>query len=178
MRSLNSPFFRVGILAAVILMIFSMPAREFLKLTFIFGIPFIIFLSFMVKKPKYSAVWIISIIGLLVIAGGYIYMLTDLPERIETRRIIGEGAALVAEGKYDQAITEYQKLKELGRAEQMQEKITEAEKEKNSAEIMAEARQLLKDGDQAAALQKLDSIPDGTRVSREASRMLKEIKDD
>lgn len=178
MRSLNSPFFRVGILAAVILMIFSMPAREFLKLTFIFGIPFIIFLNFMVKKPRYSMVWIISVIGLLVITGGYVYMLTDLPERIETRRIIGEGAALVAEGKYDEAIAGYQNLKELGRVEQMQKKITEAEQEKHAAEIMGEARQLLRDGEEEAALQKLDSIPDGTRVSREASRMLKEIKSD
>lgn len=174
---LKSPFVRVGIAVAVILMIFSLPAREFLKLTFLFGIPFILFLSFTVKKRRYSPIWIISVLGLIVVTGGYFYMLGDLPERIETRRIISEGAALVAEGKYDQAITRYRQLEKLDRSEKMHKKIAEANKEKEAAIALAEARALLQKGDQAEAFKKIESIPEDTRAAREGKRVLKELKE-
>lgn len=174
---LNSPWVRLGIAAAVILMIFSIPAREFLKLTFMLGIPFVLFLSLAAKKRRYSPIWFISVLGLLVVVGGYVYMLGDLPERIETRKIISEGAVLVAEGKYDQAIKTYRRLEKLNRTEKMEKKIAEAEKEKQAAILLAEARALIQNGNQTEAIKKIESIPEGTRAKREASRILKELKE-
>lgn len=174
---LKSPFVRLGIAAAVILMIFSVPAREFLKLTFMFGIPFILFLSFVVKKRKYSPVWLISVLGLLMVTGGYFYMLGDLPERIETNKIISAGAALVAEGKYDQAITRYRQLEKLDRSQKMHKKIAEANREKEAAILLAEARALLQKGSQAEAIKKIESIPENTRAAREARSILKDLKE-
>lgn len=174
---LNSPFVRLGIAAAVILMIFSIPAREFLKLTFMLGIPFVLFLSLAAKKRKYSPVWVVSVMGLFVVVGGYVYMLGDLPERIETRKIISEGAVLVAEGKYDQAINCYRQLEKLNRSEKMEKKIAEADKEKKASILLAEARALMQNGNESEAIKKIQSIPEGTRAKREASRILKELKE-
>ncbi len=173
---MRSPFFRVGIAAAIILMIFSLPAREFLKLTFMCGIPFIVFLHFAVHKPKFLLIRIISIIALVGITGGYIYMLTDLPERIETNRIISEGATLVAEGKYEDAISRYQELEKLDRSEKMHKKIAEARREEAASNSLAEAKKLLQEGNQAAAIKRLNSIPDNTRAAREAKRILKDFR--
>lgn len=104
-------------------------------------------------------------------------MLTDLPERIETRKIISEGAVLVAEGKYDQAISLYRELEKIGRTEKMQDKIAEAQKEKKAALILNEAKSLLQKGNKEEALQKITSIPEGTRAAREAHKLLKELED-
>ena len=174
---MRSPFFRLGIAAAIILMIFSLPAREFLKLTFMFGMPFVVFLHFAVHKPKFSLIRIISIIALVGITGGYIYMLTDLPERIETNRIVSEGAALVAEGKYEEAIARYQQLEKLDRSQKMHKKIAEAKREQAASNLLSEARTLLQEGKQAVAIKKLNSIPDNTRAAREAQHILKDIRE-
>ncbi len=174
---MKSPFFRVGIVVAIILMIFSLPAREFLKITFIFGIFFIIFLNFFVKRPKFSLLWIISVVALVGVVGGYIYMLTDLPGRIETSRIIREGALLVAEGKYDQAIDRYRQLEKLDRTEKMHKKIAEAKREEAASNSLAEAKKLLQEGNRAEAIKKLNSIPDDTRAAREARDLLKGLKE-
>lgn len=174
---MRSPFFRVGIAAAIILMIFSLPAREFLKLTFMFGMPFMVFLHFAVHKPKLSLIRIISIIALVGITGGYVYMLTDLPERIETNRIISEGATLVAEGKYEEAINRYQELEKLGRSEKMHKKIAEARREETASNSLAQAKKLLQEGNQTAAIKKLKSIPDNTRAAREAQHILKDLRE-
>jgi outer membrane protein assembly factor BamD (BamD/ComL family) len=174
---LRSPFFRVGIAAAIILMIFSLPAREFLKLTFLLGMPFMVFLHFAVHKPKFSLMRIISIIALVGITGGYVYMLTDLPERIETNRIISEGSTLVAEGKYEEAISRYQELEKLGRSEKMHKKIAEARREETASNSLVEAKKLLQEGNQAAAIKKLKSIPDNTRAAREAQHILKDLRE-
>lgn len=174
-RKPASVFKALGLLI-LIAAAFSMPVREFLKVTFILGIPFIFLLGFMVKKKKYSPVWIISFILLLGIGGLYINMLTQLPERIETRRIVTEGGVLVAEGKYDEAISEFRKLGTLGKPDDMKEKIAWAEREKLAAARLQEARTLIKENKIVEAKKLLNSIPDNTRAYQEAKKVRKDLE--
>ena len=172
MNTWKGPYIRVGLVALVIGLLAWMPTREFLKLTFMVGIPFIFILGFMLKRERYSAAWIISLVLLIGITAGYGYLLTDLPERIEARRIISQGAALVAEGKYDQAINEYRHLEDLGRSEKMKEKIEAAQTEKAASEALSKGKALIKAGKPEQARRVLESIPPGTRAGREAKELL------
>ena len=45
-----APFIRVGGLIVLVLMLFHLPTREFLKVTFMLGIPFVFALAFMKKS--------------------------------------------------------------------------------------------------------------------------------
>ncbi|SHG37212.1 hypothetical protein SAMN02745221_00025 [Thermosyntropha lipolytica DSM 11003] len=166
------------LLLAIVLMFFSVALREFLKITFILGMPFIFLLGFWFKRPKYSAAWFLSLTGLVLIAGLYGYMLVNLPEKIEVRKIIIEGANLEAEGKYDQAIARYKELGRLGKKAKMEEKISQAEKEKKAYLILQKAKELIKEGQKEEGLCLLDSIPEGTRAYHEAQRMKREYQDD
>ncbi|MDD2620402.1 MAG: hypothetical protein PHC92_07015 [Syntrophomonadaceae bacterium] len=163
-------------LLVLIAAVFSMPVREFLKVTFIVGIPFIFLLGFMVKKKKYSLVWIASLVVLLGIGAFYISMLIQLPERIENRRIVSEGGILVAEGKYDEAISEYKKLEAIGKQEDMKEKIAWAQMEKAAAAKLQEARRLINEDKEAEAKKLLDSIPENTRAYQEAKKIKRDLE--
>lgn len=167
---------RLLIIVVFFAMILYMPTREFLKITFMAGIPFIFILAFGLKRERYSVPWMVSLLLLLVVVGGYVYMVTQLPERIERHRIIVQGGILVSEGKYDQAINEYMKLEKLGEKEEMQGRIKNAEKEKYAASILYEARKLVVEGKTKQARQKLDSIPEGTRAYQEAKEVRKVIR--
>ncbi len=161
-----------GILAAAgIAMLFYLPTREFLKVTFMAGIPFIFAWGFMSRQRRYSLPWVLAGIVILASLGGYGYLLVNLPERIQTRAIISEGGALVAEGKYDQAINEYKKLEEIGQTQKMQEKIQIAEKEKKANQQLVLARQLIKAGRLDDAKKTIESIPPDTRAAREAKKL-------
>jgi len=159
----------IGFIAAL----FYLPTREFFKITFIFAIPFLFLARILVKKRKYSSSWIIAAVIIMLTIGAYGYMLTQLPDRIEIRKIVSEGAALLAEGKYDQAIQEYQKLEYLGQQEKMNHKIAEAKIEKQAAIQVEQALQLLKEGAESEAISILKSVPSNTRAEREATRILK-----
>lgn len=172
MDTWKGPYIRVGLVVLVVIMLAWMPTREFLKLTFMVGIPFIFILGFMMKKQRYSIPWVISLVLLIGIVAGYGYLLTDLPDRIETKRIVSLGATLMAEGKYDQAIKEYRKLEALGRSKKMNEKIESAKKEKFSAEALAEAKRLIKAGKPEQAKKVLESIPLDSRAGTEAKDLL------
>lgn len=169
----RSPLFRLAIVLLAVVVIFSMPAREFLKITFIMGIPFIFLLSFMIKQRRYSLPWIVSVLVLLAIIGGYGHLLTGLPDRIEVRRIISEGAALVAEGQYDAAIAEYEKLEALGQEAKMHEVVEQAANEKKAAELLNQAKKLIEKGKPDEASDVLGQISADTRAAREAQRILK-----
>ncbi len=171
MTTLKSPYIRVLLLAVGIALVAWMPTREFLKITFMLGIPFVFVLGFMGRKERYSLPWIISLVLLLTTMAGYVFLLIGLPDRIETRRIISEGGALVAEGKYDQAINQYHQLAGLGRSEQMKEKIHLAEQERAGARLLQEARDLLKVGKREQAKKMLGTIPAGTRAARQANEL-------
>ena len=103
-------------------------------------------------------------------------MLTDLPQRIETKRILIEGDTLVAEGKYQEAINCYQRMEKLGRLDKMNNKIAEAQKEEAAADALLQARELLREGNRAEAIKKLEAIPHNTWVAREAQHLLKDIR--
>lgn len=168
----KGPYVRVGLVILVIILLAWMPSREFLKLTFMVGIPFIFTLGFMVKRRRYSVPWLVSLVLLIGILIGYGYLLSDLPERIETNRIVRQGASLVAEGKYDEAIKEYQRMEGLGRNEKMKEKIEAAKQEKHASKDLDHAQRLIKEGKPAEAKKILESIPADTRAGREAQDLL------
>lgn len=148
---------------------------EFLKATFFVGIVFIPVLGFWVRKPRFSAAWIVSslvLIGLLVLYGR---LLLNLPVKAETRNIVSEGGALVAEGKYDEAVDEYRKLEALGKSEDMQSYLQNVYREKEAAANLEQARQLAADGKTSEALELLAKIPDNTRAAGEAESLRKSL---
>jgi tetratricopeptide (TPR) repeat protein len=171
----HNPFFRLIAFAAAVAALLYMPTREFLKITFIMGIPFILLLGFNRRQQPWGIKWCLSAVLLFAVVAAYGYFLTELPERIEIRRIVSEGGALVAEGRYDEAINEYRKLGELGRQDKMQEKIAQAEEEKQAALNLERGKQLLSQGNKEAALQVLESIPEHTRAGHEAVKLIAAI---
>jgi len=172
MDTWKGPYIRVGLVVLVVALLAWMPTREFLKLTFMVGIPFIFILGFMIKKEIYSVPWMISLVLLIGIVVGYGYLLTDLPERIEARRIISQGSALMAEGKYDQAIKEYRRLEALDRSGKMKEKIAAAQKEKEASQALNQGKALIKAGKPEQARKILEAIPKDTRAGGEAEDLL------
>jgi hypothetical protein len=108
--------------------------------------------------------------GVLVLGviASYGFLLVHLPERIETRVIISEGGALVAEGHYDQAIERYKGLEKLGQKQKMQAKIDIAQQEKRAAQQLELAQQKFAAGDQKTAREIIKNIPPGTRAAVKA----------
>ncbi|MEQ8202093.1 MAG: hypothetical protein ABRQ24_11810 [Syntrophomonadaceae bacterium] len=176
MSNNRNPYIRVPLAIAFITMLFFMPTREFLKVTFILGIPFVFILGYMVKRPRYSWSWNLAALLLLAITGLYVYSLVHLPERIQIHRIVSEGAGLVAEGRFDEAIAEYEKLDELGQSERMQEEIAETQKEKDAHQQLVQAKELIDSGSREEARQILETIPVGTRAGQEAKKIMRDLK--
>ena len=172
----KAPYIRVFILLVAVVMLFFAPTREFLKITFFLGIPFLLFYVLMSRQIRYSLRWFLCGILVLGVIGLYGYMLVQLPQRVEVREIIREGGTLVAEGKYDQAIEEYQRLEKLGQTEKMEEKINLARQEQQAAWQLEEARQKLVQGDQEAARQIIANIEPGTRAAVEARDLRKRLE--
>ncbi|NLV22440.1 MAG: hypothetical protein GXY49_10705 [Syntrophomonadaceae bacterium] len=171
----KAPYIRVFILLAAVVMLFFAPTREFLKITFFLGIPFLLFYVLMSRQIRYSLPWFICGILVLGVIGLYGYMLVHLPQRVEVREIIREGGTLVAEGKYDHAIEEYQRLEKLGQAEKMEEKISLARQEQQAAQQLEQARQKLAQGDKQAAREIIANIEPGTRAAVEARDLRKQL---
>jgi len=172
----RNPYIRVPLAIAFIAMLFFMPTREFLKATFLLGIPFVFILGFMVKRRRYSWAWNLAALLLLGVVVVYGYTLIHLPERIQVHRIVSNGAGLVAEGRFDEAIAEYEKLNNLGQEERMQKEIAEAQKEKDARQQLVQAQELLNSGNQEEALRILEAIPAETRAGLEATKIRQDLK--
>ncbi|HEX3011587.1 MAG TPA: hypothetical protein VHQ70_06030 [Syntrophomonadaceae bacterium] len=177
MKYFKSPWLRLTILLLLIASLFYLPTREFLKITFMLGIPFVFIAGFAHKQKQHSPKRTIAVVLLAAVAGVYVYSVCQLPQRIEIRRIIANGSVLVQEGKYDNAIAEYTKLEKLGQKEKMQAKIEDVEREKKGERDLELAGQLIKKGDYEEACRLIEAIPHNTRAAREAVRMLESIPD-
>ncbi|MGI6412907.1 MAG: hypothetical protein ACOXZ5_04480 [Syntrophomonadaceae bacterium] len=173
MRWFNYPVARILIVAAAVAMLAYLPTREFLKITGMLGIPFIFALGYIKKHRKFSLVWILSWFVLLGTVGVYGYLLLDLPDRIAVRSIISEGGALVAEGKYDEAIKMYRHLEQLGEGRKMEEKIAGAQHEKDARDMLEEALALIDENELEKAREIIMAIPKDTRAAWEADKLLK-----
>lgn len=171
MTGLRSPFIRILLFIIALTMLFFAPTREFLKITFFMGIPFILFYGFMGRQRRYSLLWVISGIMVLGVLLGYGYMLVHLPERIEAREIVSQGGTLVAEGKYDLAIEKYRQLEKLGQKEKMEEKINQANLEKSAQQQLELAEKEYAASDNKAALEIINQIPSGTRAAIKAREL-------
>lgn len=79
------------------------------------------------------------------------------------------------DGKYDQAIAEYCQLGDLGQIDKMQDKIAQAEEEKQAALNLEKGQELLEKGSVTEALQVLESIPGHTRAGRKAGKIITAI---
>lgn len=175
MSAAKSPFVRVSLVLICLVMLFFASTREFLKITFFMGIPFLLFYIFMGRQRRYSILWVLS--GLLVIGvlAAYGYFLINLPERIAVREIISEGGTLVAEEKYDAAIDTYRQLEKYGQTEKMNEKIANAKLEKKAAEQLKLAEEKMAAGDKDAAREIVKSIPTGTRAAVNSRKLREEL---
>ena len=172
-----APFIRLGAFIALVAMLLYLPTREFLKTTFMLGIPFVFILSYMRKTRKYSLPWIIAIVLAAVTVGGYIYMLTGLPQRIATHQIVIEGTALLTDGKYDAAAHKFSELEQYGDVDTMDEKLALVEKEKDAARLLEQAKALVKSGEKDKALVLLEAVPANTRAHQEAARLTKKLEE-
>lgn len=164
----KAPYIKLALILIALAMLYFVQTREFLKITFFMGVPFLLFYGFMGRQRRYSILWILSGVLVLGTIVSYGYLLVHLPERIETRVIITEGGALVAEGKYDQAIEKYQGLEKLGQKQKMQEKIDIAQQEKRAEQQLEMAQQKFAAGDQEAAREIIKNIKPGTRAAVKA----------
>ena len=175
MSEARSRLIKIILVLVSLAMLFFTPTREFLKITFFMGIPFLLFYSFMGKQRRYSMLWILS--GILVLGVLLMYgtLMIHLPERIEVREIITEGGTLVAEGKYDAAIDRYQQLEKLGQKEKMEEKIENARLEKKAQQQLELAQQKLAAGDKEAAREIIKNIPPSTRAAIKARKLRSEL---
>lgn len=149
---------------------------EFLKATFFVGIVFIPVLGFWMRKPRFSALWIIASLVLIGLLGFYVSLLVNLPVKAQTRQIVSEGGALVAEGKYDAAIEEYRKLEALGKTEDMESYLQNVYHEKEAAANLEQARQLAAAGRNQEALDLLAKIPGNTRAAGGADALRKSLQ--
>ncbi|NLB87862.1 MAG: hypothetical protein GX790_01350 [Syntrophomonadaceae bacterium] len=177
MNNNRGPIIRLFVLVLIIGMIFSMPLREYIKITAFFGIPFIFILGFMLKKERYSIPWFISAFLLLLTIIGYGFMLNTLPDRIEVKNIMKTGTTLEGEGNYKGAIEEYKKLEQYGKIKKMEERIASAEKELKGQEIIKEANELIAKGDKAKAEELLKTVPPNTKAAKEANKLLKQLEE-
>lgn len=175
MENTKAPFIRLGIVVIAIGLLLYLPTREFLKMTFMLGIPFVLFLVLMKRNKKYSVLWFLSIVLLLMVTGLYLYSLTTLPERIETRRIVMKGEGLLADGKYDEAIANYRQLGKIGETDKMNEKIARVEAERKAEEMVEEAKQLMAAGKDKAAREVLQQVSADTRAAQQAVKLMREI---
>ncbi len=171
------PFIRVGAFIALAAMLLYLPTREFLKTTFMLGIPFIFILAFMKKTRRYSLPWITAIILAVVTVGGYIYMLTDLPQRIATHQIVIDGTALLTDGEYEAAADKFSELEQYGDINTMDEKLALVEKEKDAAFLLEQAKVLVQSGEKDQALVLLESVPSDTRAHKEAAGLIKTLEE-
>lgn len=176
MNNNRNPYIRVPIAIAIIVMLFFLPTREFLKMTFILGIPFIFVLGYMIKQPRYSWSWNLCAVILLAVTGIYVYGLIHLPERVEVHYIVANGAGLVAEGKYDEAIALYERLDDLGQPDRMVKEIDKAQHEKEAHLQLDQAQDLIANGQVEEARQVLDGIATDTRAGIEAQKITKKLQ--
>lgn len=170
----QSPLIRIATLIAAVAMLIYLPTREFLKVTFMLGAPFILVLGYTGRQRRHSVTWFVSLLLLVVIGGGYLYMLANLPERIEVRRIVQEGSNLVNEGQYGEAIARYEELGRLGRTEEMHERVAWASRESDGAALLQQAQNQYNQGNKAQALELLSSIPPDTRAAAEGAKLKKQ----
>lgn len=169
----RGPLIRVGSVIIIVALLLYLPTREFLKMTFMLGIPFVLFLVLMKKNYRYSPLWTLSILGLVLTAGFYFYSLTTLPDRIETRRIIMEGERLLADEKYDEAIANYRKLEQTGEIDKMNDRLSRAEAEKEGNRLIQEANEWIAAGDNEKAREILEEVPAETWAAQEAAELMR-----
>ena len=176
MSNRKNLYIRILLLIALVAMLFFMPTREFLKVTFMLGVPFVFLLIWMSRQPRLSITWSLCGLGLLVVVGFYGYTLIHLPERIQVREIVSSGAFLVAQGEFDEAIAKYEQLEDLGEPQRMKKSIAFAEKEKNAHGQLERARQLIDSGKREEAVKILETIPADTRAYQQSRSLLKSIE--
>ena len=172
-----APFIRVGGLIVLVLMLFHLPTREFLKVTFMLGIPFVFALAFMKKSSKYSLGWFATLFLVLMVVGFYLYMLTGLPQRITLHEIEIDATVLLTEGKFDEAQEKFSEMEPYVSPETLNKKYTLVEKEKDAALKVEEAGELMEAGEKEKARQLLESVPYDSMAQREAARLLKTLRE-
>lgn len=172
-----APFIRVGVFIVLAAMLLHLPTREFLKTTFMLGIPFFFILAFMRKTRRYSLPWMIAIVLAVVTVGGYIYMLTGLPQRIAAHQIVIDGTGLLTDGEYDEAEQKFGELEQYGDINTMNKKLALLEKEKEAAHLLQQAKALIKAGEEGKALALLETVPSDTRSHQEAARLIKTLEE-
>ncbi|MDD4801636.1 MAG: hypothetical protein PHF24_01655 [Syntrophomonas sp.] len=176
MNNKLKPFYKIILILVVVIMLYFRPTREFLKLTFMLGMPFALILGFMVRRPRSSPGWYLCVLGLIGILALYGYYLIHLPERIELREIISNGAALTAEGHFDEAIEKYAGLEKLGKRQKMEEMISKVQTEKEAHVQLEKARQLIEAGQKDEAQKIIEALPRNTRAAQEARDLRKGLE--
>lgn len=173
-RARIMPWLRLLVVFALFAMLFFVPTREFLKLTFMLGIPLLLGLVLMRRQPRRNILWAVGLALSLAVFGFYLYSLTDLPQRVAVRYVVMEGASLKADGRYDEAIAVYNELYDLDRASKADREIAHCEAEKAAQQGLERVSALLEAGDAEAARAVIQDLPEGTRAQVEAQRMLRQ----
>ncbi|MEA1962410.1 MAG: tetratricopeptide repeat protein [Bacillota bacterium] len=177
MEVTRKPMIRLLLVVIGIIMLCFLPTREFLKITFIIGIPFVFMLGWMRKQLRYSISWFLLGIVLLSLLGFYTYSIYHLPEKIAVREIIYQAESYIADGQYDQAIQAYEELVILGHEEKALKKISWVKREKTADLELEKVRVLISANKYDEAVTVIQNIPSNTRAAIEAQRLLKDLKE-
>lgn len=165
------------VLAAVVALFAYTPTRFFIKLTVVFGIPFILLFGWWRRLRRFSIGWILVGLALGGLLGLYGVQVYAFPERLKVKEITREGDVLLAQGKYDQAINKYREMEKLD-ADKAEKKVAVAREQKKFYNTYREARELAERGDKERAVKLLGTIPPTAHVHSEAQRLLSRIEEE
>ncbi|MGI6487521.1 MAG: hypothetical protein GX964_05520 [Syntrophomonadaceae bacterium] len=176
---MNDPRVRVlvGLLAiGVIVALFNYtPARFFLKMTVLIGLPFILLFLWWRRQPRFGIAWIVGVLVMGLLLGAYGMMMYSFPEQLQVKEIKKEGDILLAQGQYDRALDKYREIEPLNQKEAAK-KMAEAREQKQFHETYLRARELAEQGEKEKARQVLKSIPRSAHVYSEAHKFLSQME--
>ncbi len=169
-------FLAVIIFLGVVALFIFAPTREFVKTTVLLGMPALVIWSYRRRFAKFSWTWWVSSLLLAVLLVGYGFMLWGLPEKVAVKNIERQAIIYLTEGKYDQAIDKYRELERYDRQARMEQKIKEANRQKEFAASYQEAQMMAREGNYNEARRILKNIPLEAVVYPQAQELLRELE--
>jgi len=166
--------FLVGVLIALCL---YTPTRFFIKFTVLFGLPFLLLLAWWRRLKRFSLPWILASMGMIVLLTVYGLQMAEFPQKLRVKEITMQGDVLLAQGKYDEAITKYKEMEGID-PEKAQAKIGVARREKGYQEDYLKAKKLAEQGEKEEAVNILKSIPGTAKVHPEVRDLLRRLEEE
>ena len=126
---------------------------------------------------RFSLPWILASMGMIVLLTVYGLQMAEFPQKLRVKEITMQGDVLLAQGKYDEAITKYKEMEGID-PEKAQAKIGVARREKGYQEDYLKAKKLAEQGEKEEAVNILKSIPGTAKVHPEVRDLLRRLEEE